>query len=78
MNCPTCGGRVLVLDTACNTDTNEILRKRKCNDCECIVYTSERIVSTDESYKSTYYKHARFNNDKQKLKMLKKERENGQ
>lgn len=39
MLCLTCNHKMKVIDT--NTDETECVRKYRCNDCGCIMYTTE-------------------------------------
>ena len=59
MTCPRCGGKVRVLDSVNNAEENEIHRKRKCNDCELVFYTTEYEVRRDERFRRDWYKYHR-------------------
>lgn len=56
MNCPKCGGKVVVTDNAHNTDTNEIYRKKKCLVCNHRFTTIEFEVEQDKKFKSEFNK----------------------
>ena len=61
MVCPSCGGKVGVIDSVHNTDENEIYRKRKCKDCELIFYTTEFVICRDEKFIREWYRYHRSN-----------------
>jgi transcriptional regulator NrdR family protein len=59
MICPRCGAKVRVLDVVHNTEENEIYRKRKCEDCELVFYTTEYEIRSDARFRSDWYKYRR-------------------
>lgn len=62
MTCPRCGGKVRVIDSVNDPDENEIYRKRKCEDCELVFYTSECEVRADTYFRSKWYRYHRAYN----------------
>lgn len=62
MVCPRCGGKVRVIDSVNNTEENEIYRKRKCEYCELVFYTTECELRRDERFARDWYKHHRNRN----------------
>ena len=65
MKCPWCFGRMRVLDVV-HTDNNRTLRKKRCDDCSRVIYTSEKVVDADYEFMSTWGEHARYNGRKEK------------
>ena len=53
MTCPKCGGRVTVKDVV-QTSENHTYRKKKCNECGLIFYTSEEIVPFAGEFKAEW------------------------
>lgn len=49
MKCPYCNGSSLVIDTA--TDSDVIIRRRRCKDCDSRFYTQEIDISFDKGKK---------------------------
>ena len=66
MTCPECGGRLKVIDVV-QTDDNRTLRKKKCDGCSRIIYTSESVVDADHKFMSTWSEHARYTVRKEKV-----------
>lgn len=66
MKCPWCFGRLKVLDVV-HTDDNRTLRKKKCDDCGRVTYTSESVVVADYEFMSAWSEHARYNGRKEKV-----------
>lgn len=68
MICPRCGGKVRVLDSVNNAEENEIHRKRKCNDCELVFYTTEYETRPDPRFRLDWFRHHRCRTWKGELK----------
>lgn len=66
MTCPWCFGRLKVIDVV-QTDDNRTLRKKKCDECARVIYTSESVAVADYEFMSTWSEHARYNVRKEKL-----------
>lgn len=60
MNCPKCGGKLMVLDNVKNVDDNEIYRRKVCNSCGSVIFTVEYEVESTESFKKTWNKYSRY------------------
>lgn len=60
MKCPRCGGRIKVIETADITSSNEIYRKRKCDECAYIFYTAEFEVEHDKKFIKEWSKYRGF------------------
>ena len=71
MKCPDCGGEVKVIDSVFNIDQNEILRKRKCKDCDHIFYTIEFEIEYDTNARETWYRYARYSRNNRSIKTIK-------
>ena len=65
MTCPFCGGKAKVVDSASNTE--EVVRKRKCLDCGKLNFTTERDI---EAWKGAdfinEYKYKKYRELKQR------------
>jgi len=66
MTCPNCGGRLKVIDVV-QTDDNRTLRKKRCDDCAMVIYTSEIAIVVDHEFMSTWSEHARYTGRKEKV-----------
>lgn len=65
MKCPECGGKLKVVDVV-QTDDNRTLRKKRCDDCNRVLYTSEIVIIINHEFMSTWSEHARYNGRKEK------------
>lgn len=59
MVCPKCNGKAKVIDTVQDTDNNEIYRKRKCQKCKHIIFTTEFEVRKTPQFKEDWAKYHR-------------------
>lgn len=59
MTCPKCNGRLLVTDNAHNDEMNETYRRKKCTNCEHVIYTTEFEVDYDENFQKEWCKNYR-------------------
>lgn len=59
MVCPRCGGKIRVVDSVNNTDENETYRRKKCDDCELVFYTTEYEVRRDQQLVYRWHKYHR-------------------
>ena len=48
MTCQVCGGKTTVVD--CVRDVDEVIRRRRCKECNHIFFTSEKDVDYTEGY----------------------------
>ncbi len=53
MTCPKCGERLRILDVV-NTTRNQTYRKRKCDNCKAVFFTSEEFVRPDADFKADW------------------------
>lgn len=51
MICPKCGGKISVVQTIQNKETNETYRRKKCMFCRYLFYTIEYEIEHDEHIK---------------------------
>lgn len=59
MKCPNCGKKLLVKDTVHNVADNEVYRKRVCECCDKIIFTTEFEVEADMDYMELWYSNHR-------------------
>lgn len=59
MKCPKCGGKLYIEDNVNNEITGEIYRRRRCCECNDIIYTIEFEVEFDEMMAKTWGKFYR-------------------
>jgi transcriptional regulator NrdR family protein len=62
MTCPKCNGKIKVIDSAHNTDDNEMYRRRKCLECGHTFYTTEfEVAGDDNKFRNAWLKYHRNN-----------------
>lgn len=61
MTCPNCGGKVRVINSANNTDDNEVYRRRECTVCGSRFYTTEFLVEHTDEFKQLWNAYVRQN-----------------
>lgn len=59
MKCSNCGGKVTVVDTVKNSDTNEIYRHRVCTVCDNTFYTIESEIKTTPEFMNRFHRYHR-------------------
>lgn len=60
MRCSKCDGKLAVKDNAYNTADNELYRKRICQDCGSIIFTTEFEVEANKDYLELYNRYHRL------------------
>lgn len=69
MNCPSCGGKLGVVDM--KQDTQSVYRRRKCPECGQLIYTLESEVVRDAEFSAnwaTLTNESRYKNKRKKEK----------
>lgn len=64
MTCPVCSGKTTVID--CAKDVDEVVRLRRCIECNHRFYTAERDIDYSEGYDVI----SRYRRSKKKLKKM--------
>lgn len=59
MKCSLCNGTSVVKDCVYDTENNERLRQRQCNDCGKIFYTVEMVIDENQSLSKAWNKNYR-------------------
>lgn len=66
MRCSKCGSKLHVKDTVHNLADNEVYRKRICDKCGFVIFTTEFEVEADMDYLELWYSNHRHRKPRKK------------